>query len=215
MSVVGCGACAEVAEGARAYLRAGDVVAFKAALLRASQCCGEAATTHMSGLGDPLERAVGREPLLIPQDTPPPRTTEPHAVPIDPPRPRALPPEASKAGDSLGPDAWWNPASPSFVIFAPGRWIGEKLRAGADAAAATAMSAAEAAAKKAEASLTPNVLPYAIDALGAPSWGYYGPSVLKGLAVLGGVGIAAHFGYREWKKRKRPRGKSRALAKRG
>lgn len=221
---MGCAGCREVIEGARASVVAGDIIAFKAALARAAMCCGSShapngavlpggAFVDGRAMGDLLERAVGREPLLIPQDVAPPKGGTPHDLPNDPPF-RPLPPEAS-GNSSLGPDAWWNPASPSFVIFAPGRWMGEKLRDGAEAAAKTAIAAAEAAAKKAESSLTPNVLPFAIAGLGEPSWGYYGPAVLKAAGIAAGVGIAGYIGYRRYQKRKRPRPASRALAKRG
>ena len=110
-----------------------------------------------------------------------------------------LPPPTPPRG--LGPDAWWNPLSPSWPATAAGRAAGAWVRREAERKAAEVQATIDEAAKLPGALSPPDPIQVAAAIIGEPSWGFYVPTVGIGvlsLAVIGG-GAALYVAHKKKK----------------
>ena len=117
-------------------------------------------------------------------------------LPLPPPKPPRPP-------TLIGPDAWWNPFSPSWPPTAAGRAAVDYGRRKSAEVAADVEERIEQKVAELEEN-TPNVDPIVIAEaiVGKPTWGYYVPTVAVGLVSAGAILGAGALIYRA-KKRKR------------
>lgn len=114
-----------------------------------------------------------------------------------------LPPPRAPLG--VGPDAWWNPLSPSWPPNKLGKAAGDALRnrlATKEEELQQAIADATAAAKAAGQSILPDPITVAVAVVGEPSWGYYVPTVGLGLLSLGVIAGVGGLVYRARKKKR-------------
>ncbi len=113
------------------------------------------------------------------------------ALPLPPPKPPRPP-------TLIGPDAWWNPFSPSWPTTAAGRAAWEAARQKSAQVAQDVEEAAEALQ-----STVPDPVVAAEIVVGRPTWGYYLPTVAAGVGSAALLAVAGGLVYRAKHKRKR------------